>query len=105
MAMPQKGSRRIVVDGQPYRWRVPRSGTYPQLAYGAALTLAVEHAGGGAALMVVCDGARHGNWASAPGTTVTPGRVADLVRRALAAGWVPTEPGSAFYLSEGEPTP
>ncbi len=102
MAMQQKGSRRIVVGGQKYRWRVRRQASYSQLSYGAALTFAVEHASGGAVLMVVCAGARHGTWAAAPGTTVTPGRVADLVRRAIAAGWVPTEPGSAFYLAEGE---
>jgi hypothetical protein len=103
MAMPKKGSRRIVVDGQPYRWRVPRAGTYPQLAYGTALALSVEHAGGGAVLMVVCAGARHGNWANAPGTTVTPGRIAGLIRRALVVGWVPTAPGPAFYMGEGDP--
>ena len=103
MAMQQKGSRRIVVDGQSYRWRVRLPASYPQLAYGTALTFAVEHFDGGSVLLVVCAGARHGNWADVPGTTVTPRRVAALIRHALAAGWTPTEPGSAFYLAEGGP--
>jgi hypothetical protein len=105
MAMQQKGSRRMVVDGQTYRWRIRRSASSSQLSYGTALIIAVEHADGGAVLVVACDGARHGNWIELPGTTVTPSRVAALIRRALAAGWTPTEPGPAFFLAERESAP
>jgi hypothetical protein len=52
--------------------------------------------------MAVCAGPRHGNWTNIPGTTVTPSRVAALIRRPLTAGWVPMEPGPAFYLGEGD---
>ena len=62
MAMQQNGTRRIVVDGQAYRWRIRRSASYSQMYYGTALTVAVVHIDGGSVLLVICAGSRHRNW-------------------------------------------
>src|SRR5690242_20609260 len=43
MAIRKIGSRRIVVDGVPYRWRVRHRATYSQMDYGhGTLDLAIE---------------------------------------------------------------
>ncbi|XGV99998.1 MAG: hypothetical protein ACAF41_13825 [Leptolyngbya sp. BL-A-14] len=33
MALPKTGTRKIVVDGEPFRWLIRRKATYSQWAY------------------------------------------------------------------------
>src|SRR4051812_23323582 len=98
MAMRKAGSRRVVVDGQTYLWRVRRSPTYSQANCWSPQQFTVQHAGGGAALVVVCRGPRQDNWFGRPGVVVTPRTVADSVRRAAAAGWRADGPDPTFTL-------
>src|SRR5690606_2957094 len=58
MSMPKTGSRRIVVDGTPFRWRVRSRPTYCQGNAWSPLTVAVEREAGGAVLVLVFGGAR-----------------------------------------------
>ena len=44
MAIPKRGARNIVVDGQAYRWYVRRKPTYRQGLCDSSMQLAVEHA-------------------------------------------------------------
>jgi hypothetical protein len=106
MAFPKKGTRRLVVDGRPYFWRVRRKPTYWQECHWEPMRLAVRADGGTGGLLVLIlpglrpdDGRLHG-------LTVTPAVVAGWVRSALAAGWAPRSGGRAFEyrpLAAAEP--
>ena len=104
MAIASKGSRRIVVDGQAYRWTVRPRPTYAQ-ALGAPLGFAVQHAEAaeGQVLHVTADAARPDHWLGEAVVAIGPERVAAAIRLALAAGWKPTAPGSAFALRLAQP--
>jgi hypothetical protein len=96
MAIRKKGSRPLVVDGVRYRWRVRHRPTYLQGAFAHRLTVGVEAEGGSCSLLVELSQAHPSNWIGDPAVPVTPREVADAIRAALAVGWQPMEPGSAF---------
>jgi hypothetical protein len=101
MALNRKGSRRIVVDGSAYRWRMRKKPTYSQGLCWSPCTYAVEHAGRpGAVLVVTTDQPRADNWVGRQGNPVRPADVARAVRVALVRGWTPELPGSPFHLDE-----
>ena len=102
MARSELGSRPIVVDGIPYRWRVPRYPVGEDQGLGwSPLTFSVWLAGeSGSLLEVEACAARPDNWLHYPATVITPGRVADLIRRAIAAGWEPSRSGASFKLED-----
>lgn len=99
MAIANKGSRRIVVDGLAYRWSVRSRPTYDQ-GLGAPLSFAVQSADAeqGQVLHVTLDAARPDAWLPAATVEVGPALVGEAIRRGLAAGWTPAAPGSAFAL-------
>lgn len=102
MSLPKTGSRRIVVDGVAYRWRIrPRPST-SQGDFGADLTLAAEREDSGGAILVVrVNAPRPDSPMSsrmAP-TVVMPADVARYIRAARDSGWTPDMPGSPFQLS------
>jgi len=53
MALVRKGSRRIVVDGTAYRWRLRGRPTYSQSLAWSPCTFAVEHVDTPGAMLVV----------------------------------------------------
>ncbi|MFI1762736.1 hypothetical protein ACH41H_11895 [Streptomyces sp. NPDC020800] len=101
MALVRQGSRRIVVDGTAYRWRLRGRPTYFQGLAWSPCTFAVEHADTpGATLVVTTDQPHPSNWIGRASEPVLPSRVAAAVRIALREGWIPTVPGSAFPLDQ-----
>jgi hypothetical protein len=106
MSLPKTGSRRIVVDGVAYRWRVrPRPST-SQSDFGDRLTLAVEREGAGGAILVISVNAPRPDSPSSSRpkpTVVMPADVARYVRAARESGWAPGTPGSPFHLSVPSP--
>ncbi len=101
MALVRNGSRRIVVDGTVYRWRLRGRPTYCQGLAWSPCTFAVEHADiPGAALVVTTDQPHPSNWIGREAEPVLPSGVAAAVRLALREGWSPTVPGSAFHLDQ-----
>ena len=99
MAIPKAGSRRVVVDGERYRWRVRRSPTYMQGAYANALTISIQHEGGGSVLLVVSDKPRPDNWLGRPGAIITPAIVTAVIQKAIESGWKATESGPTFEIA------
>ena len=104
MALAQKGSRKLVVDGIAYRWAVRRQPTYCQEMGWSNLSFAVEAANDGyCVLHVQTDATRPDSVAVLGGNTevmaVTPAMVADSIQLALQQGWQPHKPGSAFALN------
>ena len=102
MAIRKTGSRRIVVDGVPYRWRVRHRGTYSQTDYGiGTLALAVESAdAAGSVLVVMTDFPHPHDVFTSPEQVrpVRPANVAGWVREAIEAGCAPAEPGPQFFF-------
>jgi hypothetical protein len=82
MALPRKGSRRIVVEGVAYRW------------FGTWDALRVQHEEQPGALLIVPLGR---TWLAPP---PMPSEVADLIRQGLQRGWRPTEAGPALTLPQ-----
>ena len=100
MTLAKKGSRRIVVDGVEFRWRVRRRPTYDQGMAWTPLTFVVEQAEQRGALLVVSMPGPHlSNWVGLPSEPVLPSTVASGVRSALAACWQPARPGPVFALT------
>lgn len=98
MATRKTGSRRLVVDEVAYRWRIRRRATYSQADYGhGTLHVAVELAERpGAVLVLYTDRPHPADWGTTRVVPVRPSDVAGWVRAALAAGWVPSQPGPQF---------
>ena len=98
VATRKTGSRRLVVDGTTYRWRIRRRATNSQADYGCdTLHVAVELAERpGAVLVLYTDHAHPADWGTQLVVPVRPSDVAGWVRAALAAGWMPSRAGPQF---------
>jgi hypothetical protein len=93
MTMPMKGSSTISLDGIVYRWKV---GKHSSSRLSASDRVIVEAADSkGAPLIVVLDIF----WCDDP--DVIPSKVAEWIRRAIAAGWQPEKRGGSFTLPLG----
>ncbi|WP_119728837.1 hypothetical protein [Thermomonospora amylolytica] len=100
MTLARKGTRRIVVDGVEFRWKVRHKPTYDQGIGSDPLTFVAELAEYSGALLVVSLPYPHpGNWLELPSVPVLPRTVATAIRLAMERGWQPSRPGPAFELS------
>jgi hypothetical protein len=103
VAMPKTGSRRIVVDGATYRWRIRRKLPTLLVDYGGPLVFSAELIGAkGSALVVSLPQVRGlvlGDLYDYDRTPATPGQVATAIRDAIAAGWRPSIPGKPFEFA------
>jgi hypothetical protein len=100
MAVRKTGSRRIVVDGVAYRWRIRHRATYCQADYGrGVLHVAIESAEQpGTVLVLITDRPHPKDCIPRPLTPATPSDIAGWIRQAIGAGWTPSEPGPQFKL-------
>jgi hypothetical protein len=96
MAISKKYSRRIVVDGVAYRWRVPPEVEYDQTGHDGLLIVNVWHEGSSGQPLRLLGGPHPMRTQAPPGVVVTPQRVAAGIRAALRAGWQPTIPNHLF---------
>jgi hypothetical protein len=98
VATRKTGSRRLVVDGVAFRWRIRHRATYSQADYGSGtLHIAVELAEEpGAVLVLYTDRPHPADCGTKRVVPVRPSEVAGWVRTALGAGWVPSQPGQQF---------
>ena len=102
MALPIKGTRRVSVDGEQYRWLIRKRPTYCQAAFASPMTIAVQCVQHPERTLVITTTVpRSDNWldkAAERFVSVTPFHVAEAIRQARGAGWRPEIPGSAFKL-------
>ncbi|KZN45845.1 hypothetical protein N474_25340 [Pseudoalteromonas luteoviolacea CPMOR-2] len=72
MAIPKKGSRKIVVDSVEYRWTIRSKPTYSQGAFGNNMTAAELAEKSGAVLSIAFLWGRCDNWIGNLELPVTP---------------------------------
>ncbi|MEU9338916.1 hypothetical protein AB0D49_38190 [Streptomyces sp. NPDC048290] len=103
MALGRKRSRRIVVNGTAYRWRLRRRPTYGQALCWTPCAYAVEHAERPGSTLVVTTSQPHpSNWFGHQARPVLPSDVAKAIELALSQGWTATTPGSPFALDQSD---
>ena len=100
MSIPKKGSRRVRVGDVEYAWLIRKAPTDAQATRRTPMRLAVEPCTEGPHRVLVVDlrVSRPDNEIDSHQTAVKPAMVRDMVRRALAAGWVPEGAGPPFAL-------
>ena len=98
MATRKAGSRRLVVDGRVYRWRIRRRATRCDTDYGnGTLHVAVQlNEDPGALLLLITDRPHPKDCVPKPIVPVRPSDVAGWIREAIHVGWAPATPGPQF---------
>jgi len=101
MSIPKKGTRKIIVDGEPFIWLIRRQATYTQAYYDCGnLDVGVEHAEKrGSVLVILTD--RPPPQGLSPANDVkpvTPFDATQWIRQAVQLGWQPQLPGITFEV-------
>jgi hypothetical protein len=88
MSIPKKGTRKIIVDGEPFLWLIRRQATNMPADYGCGnLHVAVQHAQ---------ERPHPQCWGTNEVRPVTPSDAAQWIRQAMQFGWQPQLPGITF---------
>ena len=101
MALPRKGSRKIVVDSVAYRWFIRRKPTHSQYEVWSRLAVAVQQADTPQTTILVIEmpfARPDAPFASEPVRFVSPADVARCIKEAIKNGWIPDRAGSPFQL-------
>ncbi|MGD2182870.1 hypothetical protein [Lusitaniella coriacea] len=103
MTLPKKGTRKITVNDESYRWLIRRKATYGQTDYGiGTLHVAVEHfQKPGSTLVIITDRSHPKDYSTQKTQIqpVTPADVKEWIQKAIEQGWQPKTPGSTFKVS------
>ena len=95
MAIPKKGSRKIVVDNVLYRWRIRWKPSYSQECQDNCLCAAAEiYENPQSALHIAFPWARYKLYSSFNVEPVTPRHIELMIRKALEKGWQPNKNGN-----------
>ena len=92
MALSQRHSRLITVDGADYRWQVRRDSECVYCGGGLGASFVVQHVDPQGSVLVV--GPSHSM------SPIVPAVVRARVRSALSQGWMPACPGAPFHLGQ-----
>jgi len=100
MAIPKKGSRKIVVKDKDYRWLIRRKATYGQVDYGCGyLHVAIELSKNPKNTLVIFTDRRHPqDGLVSEVIPVTPSDIQRWIQDALELGWNPALNGSPFIV-------
>ena len=100
MSIPKKGTRKIIVDGQPFIWLIRRQATNMQADYGCGnLHVAVQHAEEPGGRVSYHHHRHHPQcWGTNEVRPVTPSDAAQWIRQAMQFGWQPQLPGITFEV-------
>lgn len=98
MAIPKKGTRRIVIDNVVYRWLLKFS---KSAEFMKSITIAVQPEPSPASKLIIYPIAVDVNYVDYNrGEPFTPKVVEHLVRSAFDAGWQPLDSKETFYLGD-----
>lgn len=101
MSIPKKGTRKIIVDGEPFIWLIRRKATYTQSCYAyGKLHVAVQHAEEPGSVLVIITDRPHPQCLIATNEVkpVTPSDAAQWIGQAMQFGWQPQLPGITFEV-------
>ncbi|MEP6514738.1 hypothetical protein [Microcoleus vaginatus] len=101
MSIPKKGTRKIIVDGEPFIWLIRRQATYTQSCYACGnLHVAVQHADEPGSVLVIITDRPHpqGFTPTNEVKPVTPSDAAQWIRQAVQLGWQPRAIGNTFKV-------
>ncbi len=101
MSIPKKGTRKIIVDGEPFIWLIRRQATNTQAESGwGHLHVAVEHAEEPGSVLVILTDRPHPQGGSLDNceVPVKPSDVAQWIRQAVRLGWQPRRSGIRFEV-------
>ncbi|BAY23757.1 hypothetical protein NIES2100_35490 [Calothrix sp. NIES-2100] len=100
MSIPKRGTRKIVVDGEPFIWLIRRQATNDQADYGCGyIHVAVEHAQEpGSVLVIRTDRPHPQDWGTFEVQPVKPKDVAEWILQTMRSGWEPRSLGSPFIV-------
>ncbi len=100
MSIPKKGTRKIIVDGQPFIWLIRRQATNMQADYGCGnIHVAIQHAEKpGSVLVILTDRPHTQCWGTNQMRPQTPSDAAQWIRQAMQFGWQPQLPGITFEV-------
>lgn len=100
MSIPLRGSRRIVVGGNAYRWYLRRKPSYNQAVGETGLSVAVQAVEPVKRGVLIIDvNAPHpGNWLNLSTPEVSPRDIALWITEARLSGWKPNT-GGRFHLA------
>ncbi|MEG3850585.1 hypothetical protein QT971_25915 [Microcoleus sp. herbarium19] len=101
MSIPKKGTRKIIVDGEPFIWLIRRKATYSQECEVCGnLHVAIEHAQKPGSVLVIITDRPHPQGLTATNEVkpVTPSDAAQWIRQAMQLGWGPQLPGITFEV-------
>ena len=106
MAARKKGSRRIVVEGVEYLWRVPRRPSSGAWDGTSGFTVTVQLSQGSGSVLALFSQTKHPTleriWCT-PTHSILPSHIAASIRQALEAGWKPSESKGSFGLALATP--
>ncbi|MEG4584495.1 hypothetical protein QUA54_04480 [Microcoleus sp. MOSTC5] len=101
MSIPKKGTRKIIVDGQPFIWLIRRQATYTQSCYaGGNIHVGVEHAEKQGSVLVILTDRPHPQCLVDINEVkpVTPSDAAQWIGQAVRLGWQPRRSGITFNV-------
>ncbi len=101
MSIPKKGTRKIIVDEQPFIWLIRRKPTYTQECYHCGnLHVAIEHSEKPGSVLVILTDRPHPQGLSSANEVkpVTPSDAAQWIRQAVQLGWQPQLRGITFKV-------
>ena len=100
MAVPKKGSRKIVVESVEYRWRIRRKSSYGQEIGESNLTASVElYRNPQNTLSITFPWLRLDTWFGSLEEPVTPKLIETVIKNAIYQGWNPVEKGKTFKIN------
>lgn len=101
MAIPKKGSRKIVVDDVVYRWRIRWKPSYAQECEDANLNAAAElYENPQSVLHIAFPWARYNEIFGTAVKPVTPKYIESVIKDALKSGWKPTDVKNFHVICE-----
>ncbi|MBV7270619.1 hypothetical protein [Winogradskyella luteola] len=98
MAIPKKGTRKIVVNKLNFRWLIRKKATYTQSDYGIGkLHVAIElEENPGTSLFIYTDRNHPKDIGTEIVNPVKPSDIAKWIQQALELGWNPSKSGTPF---------
>jgi hypothetical protein len=103
MSIPKKGTRKIIVDGEPFIWLIRRQATKTQAESGCGnLHVAVDRAQQRGSVLVIITDRPHpqGLVSKQEVKPVKPSDVAQWIRQAMQLGWPPRAIGNNFSRAD-----